>query len=119
MLEGQHYGPEHTVAQTVQLVMRQAKGVGHLVGRRQLATVVGELLLDLFQLAAERANGARRPISGADRIEDRATNTTGGEAVEGNTAGVVVAASRLDEAQGTCPGEFLTIDIPREPHGDL
>ena len=99
--------------------MRQAKGVGHLVGRRQLATVVGELLLDLFQLAAERANGARCPISGADRIEDRATNTTGGEAVEGNTAGVVVAASRLDEAQGTCPGEFLTIDIPREPHGDL
>ena len=41
------------------------------------------------------------------------------ESIEGNTAGVVIAAGRLDQTEGSGPGQLFAFDVAREMHGHL
>jgi hypothetical protein len=119
VLEGQDHGAEHLVLQAAQLVLADPECFGGLIGGRHPTQVAGEALLDRFEPTSEVAHRAWRPIGRSDRIEDRTSDALCREAVERDTPGLVVAASRLDQAERTGRGQLLAVDVPGEVHGHL
>ena len=119
VLEGEDDGAEHAVLEPAQLVGLHAQGLGLLVGVGHPAELGGELLLDLLELAGQGADRAGGPVGGAHGVEDRSPDALGGEAVEGHAPRLVVAAGRLDQAEGAGRGQLLAVDVAGEVHGDL
>ena len=103
----------------LQLLALHAEGLGGLVHVRHPAELGGQALLDGLELAGEGAHRAGGPVGGPDGIEDRAPDALGGEAVEGHAPGLVVAAGRLDQAEGAGGGQLLAVDVAGEVHRHL
>ena len=119
VLERQDHGAEHAVADGGELGGLHAHGGGDVGRRRRAAALVGEILLGEVERPPDRSHRAGGPVGGAYGVEDGAADPPGGEAVEGHASGAVVALGRLDQAEGTGPGQLLAVDVAGEVAGDL
>ncbi len=119
VFEGEHDRAEHPVLETMEFALAHAEGVGHLVLGRHPAQLGGQTLLDTLQLAGEVAHRAGGPVGSPHGIENGPADPLGGETLERDPAGLVVATGRLDQTERTGPGQIVTVDVAGEVDGHL
>ena len=99
--------------------MDHAQLLGDLGHVRDPAQLGGQALLGLLQLAGQVAHRAGRPVGGPHGVEDRAPDALGGEAVERHASAGVVAAGRLDQAEGAGSSQLVAVHVAGEVHRHL
>ena len=110
---------EHAVLQAGQLLGADPERGRHL-GRGGHPPELGrQALLHVVEAAGEVAHRTRRPVGGADRIEDGSADALRHEALERHAARLVEAARRLHQAQRAGAGELLAIDMAGVVERDL
>ena len=103
----------------VELVAGHAERLGGLTDRGDAPELCGQALLGGVQATGQGSHRAGSPVRRSDGVDDRAPDALGGETVERNSAGLVVALCGLDQAEGTGPGQLVAVDVAGEVHRDL
>ena len=120
VVEGQHDRAVDALLEPVQLLRRGRHRLGHLVGRwahgpRSVASCCAVCSSVRASVRTER--GAQSAARTASRMAPRMRWAA--KRWNGHPPGAVVAAGRLDQAEGAGPGQLLAVDVAGEVHRHL